>query len=167
MGSAGKVQAEPRLRLVETNEDAPSSCAPGPTLAILAHLGSSDLCLIRLRQRGDAQAAESGERFRVWPAIRYLMAMRTFWVLTLAVGAQSPTADAEIGAQAWVVSACIPLLGVGVRARWVRGVAELGFLGPCSRKARGGDDAQELNRARSGCSVWERRATCCTQRGMG
>lgn len=36
------------------------------------------------------QAAEAGERFRVWPAVRYLMIMRTFWVLTLATGAPRP-----------------------------------------------------------------------------
>ncbi len=35
-----------------------------------------------------AQASEAGLRFRVWPALRYLMTMRTFWILTLAVGAQ-------------------------------------------------------------------------------
>ena len=33
------------------------------------------------------QAAEAGDRFRVWPAVRYLMIMRTFWLLTLATGA--------------------------------------------------------------------------------
>ena len=32
------------------------------------------------------QAAGAGQRFRVWPAVRYLMCMRTFWLLTLAVG---------------------------------------------------------------------------------
>ncbi len=36
------------------------------------------------------QAAEAGQRFRVWPAVRYLMCMRTFWLLTLAVGAPGP-----------------------------------------------------------------------------
>lgn len=35
-----------------------------------------------------AQAAGAGQRFRVWPALRYLATMRTFWILTLAVGAQ-------------------------------------------------------------------------------
>ncbi|KAK9833442.1 hypothetical protein WJX81_005683 [Elliptochloris bilobata] len=33
-----------------------------------------------------SKAAGAGQRFRVWPALRYLMAMRTFWLLTLAVG---------------------------------------------------------------------------------
>ena len=33
------------------------------------------------------QAAGAGERFRIWPAVRYLMIMRTFWLLTLATGA--------------------------------------------------------------------------------
>ena len=39
-----------------------------------------------------AQEAEAGERFRMWPAVRYLMIMRTFWLLTLATGALRPPA---------------------------------------------------------------------------
>lgn len=38
------------------------------------------------------QAAGAGERFRVWPAVRYLMIMRTFWLLTLATGELGPAA---------------------------------------------------------------------------
>ena len=40
------------------------------------------------------QAADAGDRFRVWPAVRYLIIMRTFWVLTLATGAPRPAMGA-------------------------------------------------------------------------